>query len=152
MQPPVTIPITQGLYQERNDGVYLMGTRCNSCQTHFFPRALSCRNPACRDKQVTDALLGPSGTLYSYTLQAYQPPGLFRMNPWQPYVIALVELPQGLRVMGMMTDCTPQDLQIGMPVQLTTEPLYHDAAGSPVLTYKFMPVSVRDAARPGVSA
>lgn len=140
MDSPNAVPIAPGLYQERDDGVYLLGSRCTGCQHHYFPRALNCRNPACRNKAVVDALIGPSGTLYSYTLQAYQPPALFRMNPWQPYVIGLVDLPQGLRVMGMMTGCKPQEVHIGMPVRLTTEALYHDEQGHAVLTYKFMPL------------
>lgn len=139
MNLPDAVPIAPGLFLARDDGTYLLGSRCNGCQQHYFPHAPGCRNPACRDKQVVDALLGPTGILYSFTVQAYQPPALFRMSPWRPYAIGLVDLPQGLRVMGMLTGCAPETLQIGMPMRLTTEALYHDEDGRAVLTYKFRP-------------
>ncbi len=133
------VPVAEGLFQVQADGVRLIGTHCRSCGSYYFPKALSCRNPLCREKQIEYTLLGPSGTLYSYTLQAYQPPALFRMENWAPYAIGLVALPQGLRVMGMMCDCSPAALRIGMPVQLTAQTLYHDDEGRAVLTYMFKP-------------
>lgn len=133
------IPVAEGLFQGSGSATRLIGTRCASCGAHYFPKALSCRNPDCRDKRVEDALLGPRGTLYSYTLQAYRPPPLFRAEPWAPYLIGLVELPEGLRVMGMLTGCTVDDVRIGMAVELTSEALYRDDDGCEVATYKFRP-------------
>ena len=133
------VPVVEGLFQGVGEGVRLMGTQCTSCNAHYFPKSLSCRNPLCREKKIVDALLGPDGTLYSYTLQTYQPPPLFSMAPWAPYLIGLVELPQGIRVMGMLTGCGPDELCIGMPMQLTSEALYLNEEGRAVLTYKFKP-------------
>ena len=86
-------------------------------------------------------MFGNRGTLYSYTVQAYRPPALFRMDDWAPYAIALVELPEGLRVMGMLTGCRHDEIRIGMDVELTVEPLYRDEEGREVLTYKYKPVA-----------
>ena len=144
------VPVAEGLFEVQADGVRLIGTHCRSCGSYYFPKALSCRNPLCRDKQIEDTLLGPHGTLYSYTRQAYQPPALFRMENWAPYAIGLVELPQGLRVMGMMCDCPSDALRIGMSVQLTVQTLFHDDEGRAVLTYKFKPAEPSQAT--GVSA
>lgn len=137
-------PVAQGLFQQDGSTTRLIGTRCTSCGAHYFPTSLSCRNPACRDKKIEPALLGPHGTLYSYTLQAYRPPALFRMEPWAPYLIGLVELPEGIRVMGMLTGCTPEDVRIGMAVELCAQALYRDDDGREVLTYKFRPATVAD--------
>ena len=134
------IPVAEGLFQGSAGSTRLIGTRCASCGAHYFPKALSCRNPECRDKQVEQALLGPRGKLYSYTLQAYRPPPLFRVEPWAPYLIGLVDLPEGLRVMGMLTGCKVEDVRIGMAVELTSEALYLDDEGRDVATYKFKPV------------
>ena len=133
------VPVVEGLFRVSAGGVALVGTRCTGCGTHYFPTSLSCRNPQCEAKTVEEALLGRRGRLFSYTVQAYRPPALFRMEPWAPYAIGLVELPEGLRVMGMLTGCEPDDLRIGMALELVVEPLYRDEAGRDVLTYKFAP-------------
>ena len=134
------IPVAEGLFEWSGSKASLIGTRCASCGTHYFPKSLSCRNPNCKDKKVEDALLGPTGKLYSYTVQEYQPPPLFKMDSWAPYAIGLVELPQGLRVLGMLTGCRSDQIRIGMDVELTVEPLYRDDQERDVLTYKFKPV------------
>jgi uncharacterized protein len=123
------VPVASGLFEGTGSAAHLIGTRCTSCGTHYFPKALSCRNPLCLDKTIEDVRLSREGTLYSYTMQHYQPPALFRMANWAPYAIGSVELPQGLRVMGMLTGCAPADLTIGMALELTVEALYRDEQG-----------------------
>jgi uncharacterized OB-fold protein len=63
------------------------------------------------------------------------------MEPWAPYAIGRVELPNGLRVMGMLTGCVFENIRIDMPLELTVEPLYRDETGRDVVTYKFKPVT-----------
>jgi uncharacterized OB-fold protein len=36
-----------------------------------------------------------------------------------PYVVALVELPEGVRVLSNVINCEPDSVAIGMPVRLT---------------------------------
>jgi uncharacterized OB-fold protein len=138
------LPVAQGLFQGTGDAARLIGSHCTSCGAHHFPKSLSCRNPQCSDKQVQDALLSRHGTLYSYTLQAYRPPPLFRMDDWAPYAIGLVELPEGLRIMGMLSHCEPGQIRIGMALELCIEPLYLDEQGQQVLTYKFRPATTAE--------
>jgi uncharacterized OB-fold protein len=132
-------PVAEDLFRWTDDGAALVGSRCAGCGTHYFPQSLSCRNPDCDDKSVAAALLGRHGQLYSYTVQAYRPPPLFRMEPFAPYAIGLVDLPEGLRVLGMLTGCELDEIRIGMPVELVVEALYTDESGRDVLTYKYAP-------------
>lgn len=133
------VPVAEDLFRASEDGPGLVGTRCTGCGTHYFPKSLSCRNPQCEVKAVEEVLLGRRGRLYSYTVQAYRPPALFRGEPWAPYAIGLVELPEGLRVLGMLTGCPLDDVRIDMDLELVLEPLYRDDAGREVLTYKYAP-------------
>jgi uncharacterized protein len=135
------VPVAEDLFQWSADGAALIGTRCTGCGTHYFPKSLSCRNPDCEQKVLEQALLGRRGRLHSYTVQAYRPPPLFRMDPWEPYAIGVVELPEGLRVMGMLTGCELDEIRIDMPVELTVEALYLDESGREVLTYKYAPAA-----------
>jgi len=133
------VPVARDLFHWSDQDVYLVGSLCDGCGTHYFPKSLSCRNPQCHHKAVKDVSMGRSGRLYSYTIQTYRPPALFRMDPFSPYAIGLVELPEGLRVMGMLTGCAFEDIRIDMPVELTVEPLYRDEMGREVMTYKYKP-------------
>ena len=85
--------------------------------------------------------MGRRGRLYSYTVQAYRPPALFRMDDWAPYAIGLIELPEGLRVLGMLTGCELSDIHIDMPLELVIETLYRDENGRAVATYKYSPTT-----------
>ena len=135
------LPVAEDLFRWSGRGAALVASLCTGCGSHYFPKSLSCRNPECAAKAVEEALIGRNGHLYSYTVQSYRPPALFRMEPFEPYAIGLVELPEGLRVMGMLTGFPLDDIRIGTPVELTVEPLYRDDAGREVLTYKYAPSS-----------
>ncbi len=133
--------VAEGLFEGMGSDARLLGSRCLGCGASYFPRGAGCRNPACRDRRITPVALSCVGTLYSYTVQSYQPPGLFRMDNWAPYPLGLIELPEGLRVMAMLTGCGVEELRIGMPVEMTTEALYRDDSGCEVHTYKFRPLT-----------
>jgi uncharacterized OB-fold protein len=131
------IPVAADLFGWSEGKVGLIASRCKGCGTHYFPKSLSCCNPDCTHKEVAQVLLSGRGRLHSYTVQGYRPPPLFRMEPWSPYAIGLVELPEGLRVLGMLTGSALNEIVIDMPVELTVEPLYIDELGREVMTYKF---------------
>ncbi len=132
-------PVAAGLFELTGDQPRLIGSRCTACGTACFPQALSCRNPACDAKTIERTLLPPHGTLYSYTVQGYRPPPLFRQDDWAPYAIGVVELDGGLRVMGMLSGCALDAIEIGMPLRLGVTRLYADDEGHDVLTYVFRP-------------
>ena len=135
------VPVAEGLFRSSDESVALIGSRCAGCGTHYFPRSLSCRNPACSDKRVADVEFGAEGRLWSYTRQSYRPPPLFRMDDWESYVLGLVELPEGIRVLAMITGVDPDDLAIDMPLALATRALYTDDSGVDVLTYTYVPAA-----------
>lgn len=140
------IPVVEGLFDAQGGAPALVGAKCARCGTHYFPRRARCSNPECAGHAVEPVRLSPRGTLYSYSVQAYRPPPLFGMEPWAPYALGLVDLPEGVRVMGMLTGAAPEELRIGAPMELRLEPLRHDADGRAVLTYKFAPVASTRAA------
>lgn len=132
------IPVVEGVFADTADGPRLVGTRCNACGTPTFPRSPVCRNPACESHDVRDLLLGPTGELWSFTIQHYKPPAPMRFDdPFKPYGIGLVDLPEGLRILSMMSAPDPAELKIGMQMELVIEPLYHDDDGNAVVTWKF---------------
>lgn len=133
------VPVADGLFEMTGGEPRLIGARCQSCKTVYFPHSAYCRNPECVAKQVERWLLPPRGNLYSFTIQRYRPPPLFRVDDWAPYVLGLVDLGEGLQVMAMLSGVAHDEIRIGMPLRLVIEPLYTDAERGPVVTYKFAP-------------
>ncbi len=135
------IPVIEGLFTWSDDGANLIGTRCVSCGNYYFPKSISCRNPNCNEKKIEEVPLSRRGKLYTYTIQYYEPPPPFKMEPFSPYAIGLVELPEGVRIIGQLTGCEFEDIKMGMEVETVVEGLYRDEQGNEVVTWKFKPVS-----------
>lgn len=91
----------------------LEGIRCEICGRSFFPVRKIC--PHCRRAgKVEIVRFSGKGTVFSYTV-IRQPPAGF--EPFAPYVIALVELDEGPRVISQVVDCDPEEVYIGMRVE-----------------------------------
>lgn len=119
----------------------LIGSRCAQCGTVTFPRQRSC--PRCASLEVTERLLAPRGTLWSWTVQCFPPksppyavadPGAF-----EPFGVGYVELAGEVRVEGRLTEDDPARLRIGMDMELTVIPAPGGAPG--VVTYAFRPAA-----------
>jgi len=128
----------------------LLGTRCRSCSTAFFPRETTfCRNPACSGEELDEVELARRGRVWSYTDARYQPPPPYvprhaEGEEYQPFAIAAVELEaDGIVVLGQVADGYGlDDLTIGAEVELVVEPLYTDAAtDTTYLTWRWRPLS-----------
>jgi uncharacterized OB-fold protein len=109
---------------------HLLGTRCKSCKSYFFPKEeMYCRNPECASSEFDNVELSRTGTLWSFTGNAYEPPPPYiSPDPFVPYTIAAVELAEEkMVVLGQMTaDTDASQLKAGMPVELVVEKLYED--------------------------
>ena len=88
--------------------------RCRACGTkRFYPRALctECLSPATEWVRASGG-----GTVYTFTVtHQNQAPG-FREE--LPYVLAVVELEEGVRMMTNIVGCAPETVRIGMPVEV----------------------------------
>jgi uncharacterized OB-fold protein len=136
-----TVPVAEGLFSETADGPRLLGSRCASCGTPYFPRSAVCHNPECRESKMEEASFGPRGTLWSCAIQNYPPPAPARYEePYQPYALGMVDMPEGLRVLGRISTDDPQSVPVGAEVELVLERLYVDEDGDEVITWKFRPL------------
>jgi uncharacterized OB-fold protein len=64
------------------------------------------------------------GTVYSYVI-AYEP-FLPAFKELLPHIMVLVQLDEGPRLVGYMVDCTPAQIQFGMPVRIVFRQLTDD--------------------------
>ena len=103
----------------------LLGSRCTTCGTVFFPRAEGfCRNPACAGEAFEEVPLSRRGRVWSYTDAQYQPPAPYlpAADPYVPFALAAVELAEGLVVLGQVASgYGVSDLSVGAEVELVVE-------------------------------
>ncbi len=122
----------------------LIGTRCASCKTVFFPKTTGlCRNPACTSRDLADEELSRTGTVWSYTDARYQPPPPYiPADPYEPFVIAAVELAEEkLVILGQLAaGFGTGDIKVGSGVELVVEPLY-ELDGVQRLVWRWKPLS-----------
>ncbi|HJQ83806.1 MAG TPA: Zn-ribbon domain-containing OB-fold protein [Candidatus Binatia bacterium] len=106
--------------------------RCRACGTNrLYPRAVC---PACLSSATEWVRASGRGTVYSFTVtHQNQAPG-FREE--LPYVLAIVELEEGVRLMTNVVGCAPDAVRIGMPVEVV-----FDDVTPEVTLLKFQPSS-----------
>jgi uncharacterized protein len=109
---PATGPDTRFFW----DGVQageLRIQRCAECGALRHPPGPMC--PACHATKRDHVTAAGRGVVHSYVVHHHPPvPGL---TP--PYVVALVELEEGVRMVGNLLGCAPGEAYVGMPVELT---------------------------------
>jgi len=122
----------------------LLGNRCATCGTFFFPRAeFFCRNPDCEGTVFEEIPLSRRGRVWSYTVNRYQPPPPYvAADPFSPFAIAAVELvEEKMVVLGQVVAGVEADqLEVGMEVELVLETLYEDDDHD-YLVWKWRPVA-----------
>lgn len=118
--PPYPSPESRPYWEAAKRGE-LMIPYCPSCRQFFFYPRPFC--PCCFSWDVEWRRSTGRGTLYTFAIQ-YQP-----LNPeWAedvPYVTALVDLEEGVRVFTLLVECdpNPEKIYCGMPVEATFERL-----------------------------
>ena len=129
-----------------DDEPALLGSRCTGCGTYSFPAQEGfCRNPECTGTDHVPTPLSRHGTIWSYTDARYQPPAPFvAPDPYVPFAIAAVELAaEQMVVLGqVVAGVGPDELRVGMPVELVVDTLYPDPeSGEDVVVWKWRPVA-----------
>lgn len=134
-------PIREGLFTEDANGVRLIGGLCRECAEIVFPANPFC--PRCCRETTEPVALSRRGVLYSFTVQRFKPPPPYcGPDPFVPYGVGLIELPGGVRITSVLK-AEPDDLHVGMEMELVVEAFFEDEDGNEILGYKFRPVEKR---------
>lgn len=86
---------------------------CDACgRWIYYPRALC---PSCGGGELTQRTASGAGSVYSFTVARRAPhPALADAVP---YIVALIDLAEGARMLAWLVDCAPESAAIGMAVQ-----------------------------------
>ena len=116
------VPRPEGLNLEFHQACLSNGLlhlqRCGQCEEYRHPPRWYC--PSCHSAEYEFAAVSGSGTIYSMAINR------FTVDPgWVddlPYVTAVVQLDEGPRVVGAVRDLSPDEVTLGLAVQVTVEP------------------------------
>ena len=91
----------------------LMAGKCQKCgKIHLPPRTL-CDN--CFSQEFTWTEISGKGTLLTFSVIHIAPQ---QFQTLAPYAVGIVQLENGLKLPGMISGATPEQLHIGMPLTI----------------------------------
>lgn len=97
----------------------------------FYPRALSPYDDMSQDLEWEK--VSGRGKVWTFSIHNMGPTKAYKGDP--PYVVALVDLDEGVRMMTNIVGCDPGDVTIGMEVEVVFDDVTDD-----VTLPKFKPV------------
>ena len=128
MEPPK-------IWRERRGKHLALGIKCQNCGKKSFPILEFC--PNCSSKNLEEVKLAQNGKILYFT-QVSQTTN--EMMFYAPYIVALVELEDGIRVTGQIRDISLDQLFVGMQVRTVFRVLSKDGnEGLIAYGFKFVP-------------
>jgi uncharacterized OB-fold protein len=114
--------------------------RCSDCaRFRFYPRAIC---PFCGADRYEWVVASGRGVVHAVTVVHRGPTKAFA--PDCPYAVALIELAEGPRMMSNVIGCAPDEVAIGMPVEVV-----FDRVTDEIALPKFRPAGDRAPASGG---
>jgi uncharacterized OB-fold protein len=136
--PKPRVPIKAGYFTVPGDPAEpprLLGTRCDDCGEHFFPRRVVCAK--CLSRRTVPVELGPRGTLWSYTFVHFPLFGSTRVEH-VGYGVGQIDLPEGPRVQLPLAG-RQEDYRVGQTLEAELEPM-REEDGREIVIVRFRPV------------
>ncbi|MDF2680570.1 MAG: 3-hydroxy-3-methylglutaryl CoA synthase [Brevibacillus sp.] len=101
---------------EQNLGFY--GSKCTVCETPQFPKQRVCVQCQAKDQMEAYRFVGKTAKVMTFTIDYLAP------TPAPPSFVAVVDFEGGGRVICEVTDCSKEEIAIGMEVEMTFRRLY----------------------------
>jgi uncharacterized OB-fold protein len=120
------------LWRDQSQILGFEGQKCRVCGAVQFPKQRLCYSCQARDQFDHIRLSDRRGEVFTFTRD------YVAASPNPPVVTAFVDFEDGGRVFCEITDCDPDEVVIGTPVEMTFRRV-HDAAGIPHYSWKARP-------------
>ena len=129
---PDQIPMVE--YLVLGDEPHLEANECTACGARFFDRRNACAS--CSGREFTKASIATEGEVRAFTIVTPFIPGM------SAYVPAVVDC-AGTSVRGNLVnvEASPDNLELGMKVKLTTYSIGADSTGTEAINYGFEPAT-----------
>ena len=110
----------------------LLIPRCQNCGNyHFYPRFFC---PKCLSNKLEWIKSSGKGKIYTFTI--IERAGMEAFKEEVPYVLAIVELEEGVRMMSNIVKCGLDEIEIGMSLEVVFDDVTNE-----ITLPKFKPVS-----------
>ncbi len=120
-------------FRDRNEDISFHGHRCRRCGTEQFPFQRVCFQCFARDDFEEVRLSDRQGKVMSFTFD------YFAGSPDPPLIVTTIEAQGGARVYLQMTDASPNEVKLDLPVEFTFRKI-HEYGGTPNYFWKCTPV------------
>lgn len=134
MPKEFAVPFHWRRFKERYQ---IIGSKCEHCGEYFYPKRIIC--PKCRRAgKLKEVKFSGKGKVLTYTIIRVPPDG-FKI--YAPYIIGIIELEEGARLLSQITDCEPDEIRIGMPVKACFRKIRSEnSTGLVLYGFKFRPI------------
>ena len=95
--------------------------KCMQCGKVHFPPRLIC--DACQSREFEQIMLSRVGKILTWTIIHVSPANF---NLETPYIIAIVELENNVRLTCQVVDCDPEELAVEAPVEMVFRRIQED--------------------------
>jgi len=116
VEPPATAPMEQpspvALWRDNKSGLDLHGVKCLACGTPQYPAQRVCIECGAKDNFEDYSFADKTGVLATYSHDS------LGVSADPPTTIAAVDFPEGGRITCDMTDRFPEEIQVGMPIEM----------------------------------
>lgn len=120
-------------YRDRNEDISLHGHQCRRCGTIQFPFQRVCFTCYAKDEFDEVRLADRTGKVLSHTFD------FFAGSPDPPLIVTMVEAEGGARLYVQMTDASPREVKLELPVEFTFRKI-HEYGGTPNYFWKCTPI------------
>jgi hydroxymethylglutaryl-CoA synthase len=111
-RPEPRIPSVTCLWRERKSVLALYGSRCKQCGTVQYPPQRVCVNCQAKDYAEDYKFSDKKGQIFTFSVD------YLTSSKDPPAVVAVVDFEGGGRILCEVTDCEPDKVEIGMPVEM----------------------------------
>ena len=112
-RPAPATPSAAALWREQDKNLRLYGGQCNGCGYVQYPMQRVCVNCRARDDATAIRLSDRPGELFTYSMD------YIAGAVDTPLVVGAVDFQGGGRIICMLTDREPEEVRVGMPVEMS---------------------------------
>jgi len=134
-RPGLRIPSASAMFREQNTDLRLYGVRCKNCGYNQYPAQRVCTKCSTKDQFEPLRFSDKKATINTFSLD------YLGATPEPPTGVCMIDFEEGGRMMAMITDRVPEEVKVGMPVEMTFRKLY-TAEGIHNYYWKCMPVRI----------
>jgi uncharacterized protein len=129
---PSISPDTEFFWSGLKDHKLLI-QRCEDCNTLRVPPRPMCGH--CQSLNWGSVESTGRGVVYSFIMPQYPPLPFLQY----PYVVALIELDEGVRIVSNLCDIEPEAIEVGLPVEVFYEKFEAIPSGEELVLHQFRP-------------